>query len=87
MTKRKVEVPQHARDCKTIAEKVAFSLMIAEKLDASNDVFWSGPCEWAAIMDKYHDPDCPWSDPAWASDWARAERAKREILRTLGDDK
>ena len=31
MTKRKVEVPQRARDCKTLAEKVAFSMMVGEE--------------------------------------------------------
>ena len=79
------EVP-HARDCKTLAEKIAFSLMVAEKLEALNDKFWSGPCEWAAIMDKYHDPNCPWSDPAWASSYSRAQEEKERVLRSLKRD-
>ena len=33
MAKRKVEVSQHARDCVTLAEKIAFSLMVREKLE------------------------------------------------------
>ena len=83
----KPKIPERARDCHTLREKIGFSLMVAEKLDALNDVFWSGPSDWAAIMDRYGDPNCPWSDPAWAAEWSRAERSRREIMRTLGNDK
>ena len=34
MAKRKVEVPQRARDCVTLADKISFSMMIREKLEA-----------------------------------------------------
>lgn len=84
MTKRKV--PERACDCVTLQDKISFSLMVAEKLEALNDKFWSGPTEWAEIMDRYDDPNCPWSDPAWASNYARAEEEKARVLRSIARD-
>jgi hypothetical protein len=88
MTKRKVEVPQHARDCKTLADKVGFSLKVRAEFDALRENPWAGPEEFSALMDKYGDDyeKYPWAHPTWAEEWARAERTRREILRTLGDE-
>jgi hypothetical protein len=87
MTKRKVEVPQRARDCKTLAEKVAFSMMVGEEWQKMRENPSFAPSDIHSVIDRFDDPDCPWSRPDWAAEWARAERTKREILRTLGDDK
>jgi hypothetical protein len=84
MTKRKI--PERARDCVTLAEKVAFSMMVEQEWQKMRENPAFAPSDIHDVIDKYDDPDCPWSQPFWAADWARAERAKREIMRTLGDD-
>jgi hypothetical protein len=83
MTKRKI--PERARDRKTLADKVAFSLMVREKWEALADDPWSCPSDIHAIIDKYDDEKCPWSKPDWAEQWAHKERAKRAIERLVRD--
>jgi hypothetical protein len=87
MTKRKVEAPQHARDCKTLAEKVAFSLMVREKWQELSENPWSCPSDIHEIIDRYDDPACPWSRADWADEWARRERTRRAIERMARDAK
>jgi hypothetical protein len=85
MAKRKI--PERAKDCKTLADKIAFSLMVRAKWEELSENPWSCPGDIHAIIDTYDDPDCPWSHPEWAEEWARRERAKRAIMRMLPDDK
>jgi hypothetical protein len=84
MTKRKVEPPDDPAACVTIAQKVAYSVKIREKYEALQGAPWAGPEQLTEIMDRYpFDARYPWTHPTWAEDWARAERAKREIEREL----
>ena len=81
MTKRKI--PERAKDCVTIADKVAFSLMVRSKYDALNADPWSAPSDIDAIMDRYADPNCPWSHPEWAKSYADSEREKLKLKKLI----
>jgi hypothetical protein len=81
MAKRKV--PERAKDCKTLAEKIAFSQMVRSKWEALNGNPWSCPSDIDAIVDTYDDPDCPWSHPEWASHCIRAEEEKQRSERAM----
>jgi hypothetical protein len=62
MTKRKVEAPDRPEDCVSIAQKVAFSLMVREKFEALANDPWSAPSDLGVLMDRYpHDPAMPWT--------------------------
>jgi hypothetical protein len=79
----KRKTPERAKDCITIADKIAFSLMVRAKWEALNDDPWSPPSDIHAIIDTYHDPDCPWSEPEWASRYVRSEEEKARALRAV----
>ena len=81
MTKRKI--PERAKDCVTLADKVAFSLMVREAWEALADNPWSVPSDLHEVIDRYDDPDCPWSRPDWASYYSRAQEEKERALRTV----
>jgi hypothetical protein len=83
---KKHKIPERAKDCVTLADKVAFSLMVRSKWQELSENPWSCPSDIHEVIDRYHDENCPWSHPEWAAEWARAERAKREIKRMLPDD-
>jgi hypothetical protein len=84
---KKVEPPDNPADCHSTAQRVAYSLMIRETFEALADNPWSAPSDLGDLMDRYpYDPAMPWTSPTWAEDWARAERAKREIMRELSRD-
>ena len=89
MTKRKVEAPERPEDCHTIAQKVAYSMRLREIYEEQvcGPGWSSPPSALSDFLDRYpYDPAMPWTHPAWAEEWARAERAKREIMRMLPDD-
>jgi hypothetical protein len=86
MTKPKVEAPDDPAACITIAQKVAYSMMVRAKFEALADDPWSAPSDLGVLMDPYpHDPAMPWTHPEWAEEWARQERARRAIERLVRD--
>lgn len=83
----KFKVPERAEDCKTIREKVAYSMMVREQYETIVCSHNSLPSDLGVFQDRFpYDPAMPWSSPEFASDWARAERERRAILRLLPDD-
>lgn len=79
----KTKIPARAKDCVTTSDKIAFSLMVRSKWEELNDDPWSPPSAIHAIIDTYHDPNCPWSEPEWASRYTRAAEEKVRALRAL----
>jgi hypothetical protein len=84
---KKHKAPERAKDCVTIADKVAFSLMVREKFEALRGEPWAGPAEFSALMDEYEEDNAfPWAHPEWAANYARAEEEKARILRSIARD-
>jgi hypothetical protein len=84
---RKVKVPARPQDCKTVAEKVAYSNMIHERWES---IDYDAPPSEILDFDKFpmDDPSMPWTHPEWSANYARTEldklrmgRAKRRLLR------
>ena len=83
---KKRKTPERAKDCVTLADKIAFSLMVRAKFDALRDNPWSCPSDIHAILDAYDDPDCAWSHPEWAWYYSRAQEEKARVLRSIARD-
>ena len=85
---KKHKCPERADQCVTLADKIAFSLMVRARYEALQGDPWAGPEQLSALMDEYHDPDgnFPWSHPEWAASYARAEEEKARVLRSIGRD-
>jgi hypothetical protein len=77
------KIPERAKDCVTLADKIGFSLMVREKWQQLSDNPWSCPSDIHAIIDAYDDPDCAWSHPEWASYYSRSQEEKERALRSL----
>lgn len=86
MTKQ-IKPPDNPADCITIAQKVAYSMMVREQYELIVCSPTSMPSDLGIFQDRFpYDERYPWSGPEWAQDWARRERAKRDIMRLLPDD-
>jgi hypothetical protein len=87
MTKRKVEAPERPEDCHSTAQKVAYSMRLREIYEEQVCGPNSPPSALSDFLDRYpYNPAMPWRHPAWAEEWARRERARREIMRMVPDD-
>jgi hypothetical protein len=51
MPKRRI--PERAKDCVSLADKIAFSLMVREKFETLREDPWAGPEQFSALMDEY----------------------------------
>jgi hypothetical protein len=85
---KKRKIPERARDCVSLADKIAFSLMVREKWEALRGDPWAGPEQFSSLMDEW-EADCekyPWAHPEWGATRARAEEEKARILRSIARD-
>jgi hypothetical protein len=84
MRKGKVKIPDNPADCVTIAQKVQFSLKRRQLYEELVCGYNSPPSALDDFLDRYPIIESmPWTHPEWCSEWARKERAKREIEREL----
>jgi hypothetical protein len=60
---KKHKGPERADQCVSLADKIAFSLMVRSKLQALSDDPWSCPSDYYDMINKYHDENCAWSHP------------------------
>jgi hypothetical protein len=91
MTKKRKQpdVPQRPEDCKTIRQKVAFSMGLKEIYEEQVCCGgWNSPP--SAVSDFYDAhpviESMPWTSPNFAEEWAARERTRRAIMRMLSDD-
>jgi hypothetical protein len=84
MTKPKVEAPDDPAACITIAQKVQFSLKRREIYEATVCAYDAPPSALDSFLDRYPIIESmPWTHPSWCEEFARKERARREIEREL----
>jgi hypothetical protein len=88
MAKKKHKCPERADQCVTLADKIAFSLMVRSKIEALQGDPWAGPEQFSDLWDQYGTDyeSYPWCHPEWAANYARAEEEKERVLRSVARD-
>jgi hypothetical protein len=85
--KPKIEIDlTRPQDCKTIAEKVKFSMAVRERYEELVQSPAMAPSDLTEFWDQHPILEqFPHTHPEFCVYWARQQRAKKEILRTIKD--
>jgi hypothetical protein len=85
---KKHKAPSRAADCKSLQDKIAFSLMVRDRYQALQGDPWAGPEQLSLLMDQYGTDyeNYPWAHPEWAASHARAAEEKARIMRSVARD-